>query len=340
MLNHLGVNVSFRLSFGLGMLWVCVGTGCTTWFFDRIEDSSSGGTGGSSTGSVSGSTPTTAQDVGTDSVVAEMSGSGGLTASDSQQSSTSSTNDSADSSNPNPTVVSEGETVTSGATTSTGDPSVGMEEDGPGMDPVGDPVPDCSPESSTHVIIDGDVNNCVSRSFVRFVFVTSEVFAGDLGEYDHPDKICDDFAQKSPNNRRLSGLFKAWIDPIEDMEEPDVNNNPYFYVKYDPTEIDKPGKVIINNNVLKVSAGLKLPLERRINVTESAALLYDIEAGHAWTGIWSDGTPTGLNCQNWSDVLEHYGTVGSVSDINKWADDGDSYCAFLHRIYCIQQGPI
>jgi hypothetical protein len=170
----------------------------------------------------------------------------------------------------------------------------------------------------------------------KYVFVTEEVFDGDLetagGGYsglEGADNICNDLAYYAG----LGGVWKAWLsdsttDAIDRIDDVGpwylLDGTEVFYDKYD------------------LVYGPFAP----ININEYGTTSYGNIA--VWTGTLYDGTGSFDNCLDWSDNFIFEGSDGDLlSDTDCWTEADGSYacdyvpdtqgCDQTLALYCIEQ---
>jgi len=179
------------------------------------------------------------------------------------------------------------------------------------------------------------------------VFITEDMFQGDLGGFDGADRICQDEADRAG----LAGTFKAWLwgstenasAQLSGLREeyPDrMLHRAVPYVRVDGTPIAASWSEFSDP---WHTHGME------INVTAAGNLVSDDEV--VWTGaVRTDYEPRTHHCNDWTDNTANYdgraGTVNVGSRSNPpspydggrdWTDLGEMACNLTARLYCVQQ---
>jgi len=160
------------------------------------------------------------------------------------------------------------------------------------------------------------------------VFVTSTLYAGNLGSAYEADNKCQLRAQAAG----LSGYYKAWVsDSTIDAKYrivDDVSDRVKFVL------VD--GITTVAENPTDLSDGT---IQNAINKDEygNSAVLTPV---YVWTGTYATGDETSNNCSNWTTSDSSYnGDVGSLVDTSSWWSKA-SYslynCSGNYRLYCFQ----
>ena len=172
-------------------------------------------------------------------------------------------------------------------------------------------------------------NNLRCPSFCdcsKKVFISSEVYSGNLGGLLGADAICQGLADSAG----IGGTFKAWLssgtnDPIHRF-----NHSFYPYVRVD-------GALVANNwNDLVNTISLRNP----INVTELGETLQDASV---WTNTYQNGATSHSQsnpCNSWTDGTYNYNAImiGSASQTNAyWSYGYGGNCVGPAHLYCFQQ---
>jgi len=159
-----------------------------------------------------------------------------------------------------------------------------------------------------------------------YVFVTGELYVGDLGGLTGADAIC----QAEADEAGLDGRYKAWVsDATAGPNTRFIKNNvPYLLV--DRTRVALDWDDLMDGMI-------EHPIDLRAN-------------GQQYTGstVWSntrwDGSPSNRlgnplldSCEDWQ-MVEVTGNVGNVGDLRRWSDAGKAVdCHLATGIYCFQQ---
>jgi hypothetical protein len=180
----------------------------------------------------------------------------------------------------------------------------------------------------------------------RFVFVTSEVYSGDLGGLSGADAKCSAHAMAG----WLGGTYKAWLSDASASPNIrfDTNGGPYLLVD----------NVVIANNWDELTSGsLRHPIDLNESggaapdaVFESANGCGPTVAGAAaaasvWSGSWSTGDHWGSAgyCDGWTNANSTLVAFGHHSAVDSaWAgacsaSGGPGACSAKAPLYCFQQ---
>ncbi len=153
------------------------------------------------------------------------------------------------------------------------------------------------------------------------VFVTSQLFEGNLGGLAGADALCNSLAAAAGR----SEPFVAWL--ADSSQHPagrfDQDGGPYRL--YD-------GTVIADDWADLIDGALDAPIDRTEMGPASGAI-------RAWTNVQSNGTSAGSShCADWSSDSA-LGRVGdrTASD-GTWTDkEVDFFCGSLARLYCFEE---
>jgi hypothetical protein len=166
----------------------------------------------------------------------------------------------------------------------------------------------------------GGPNRCVVDKFYgyqpqtddcRLIFVTTEVFTGNLGGSDQADKICQGIAEVV--NLWNPTAYRAFISDISRITHSSV---PYFNLKA--------AMVAENWNAL-----ISQPLNRAIRFDQFQHIVS--APFQVWTGFVED-------CKGWtSSSSSARGTHGLSNTIDVWEDNGELSCSKKAHLYCIEE---
>lgn len=172
----------------------------------------------------------------------------------------------------------------------------------------------------------------------KFVFITSGVYAGDLGGIAGADSKCQELAESE--DAGLPGRYKAWLasssadSPVTRFTR---SLSPYVLVN---------GTIVADNWHDLTDSSLDHP----IDLDETGAYV----GGFAWTNVFSFGEvayhpssdemgqpPVGgsRTCGMWSsESPDGSGSYGSSDSQNsQWTYSDISDCASQNHLYCVQQ---
>lgn len=187
-----------------------------------------------------------------------------------------------------------------------------------------------------------DVIELLDRT-VRFVFVTSQTFDGDLvsaaaalesSEFEGTDGILagDYICQYLAENADvpLPGTYMAWLSDA--TRSPSSRFDTSFtgpYVLTTGTAIAYDWADLIDGS-----------LNASIYYDENAISMYPI-AAHAWTNTFSIGTPGGSSgCISWTSAESSLPSslVGYTNSYgSQWTNNGSETCDWSFHLYCFQQ---
>jgi hypothetical protein len=171
-------------------------------------------------------------------------------------------------------------------------------------------------------------NNLPCPSFCdcsKKVFISSEVYSGNLGGLLGADAICQGLADSAG----IGGTFKAWLSSGNDDPIKRFKHSIYQYVRVD-------GALVANNWSDLVDSTISNP----INVTELGETLQD---ALVWTNTYANGATfnyQAIPCNSWTDGTYNYGVhmIGSASQTNDyWTYGYGGNCVGPSHLYCFQQ---
>ncbi|MFH1399309.1 MAG: dockerin type I domain-containing protein [Candidatus Woesearchaeota archaeon] len=193
----------------------------------------------------------------------------------------------------------------------------------------------CCNSNSDIVMLDATKNLVCSEKPKEplLVFVSSQVYNGNLGGLSGADAKCNALAKQAG----LTGSFKAWFSD----QSVDVKDR--FTVKDKPYVL-KNGKPVANDfaDILSCSPSCLL---NKINITEKG-LAAPTTISSVWTGTASTGAKIGAdgnsNCKSWTQSSNSYtGQVGSYAAINgEWTSKTKYQCNLQFSLYCFEDTPI
>ena len=179
-------------------------------------------------------------------------------------------------------------------------------------------------------IIDDDEcpNDCGGYS--RIVFVSSQMFDGNLGGLLGADAQCQALASAAG----LSGTYMAWLSTVGESPSTRMTQSPDPYVRVDGVEVAPNWAGLVDGT-----------LSAPINVTElggPAPIGNTTCAGGGFPTVWSatnsNGTSAGNACANWTSTAGS-GLWGQAdvtdSTWTNWCSGG--ICSWVSPIYCVEQ---
>ncbi|MDC0668748.1 hypothetical protein [Nannocystis radixulma] len=173
---------------------------------------------------------------------------------------------------------------------------------------------------------DGNLGcNIACKYSLRYVFVTSQVYRGDLlAGLAGADQLCMDLAA---GNGGLQGRrFVAWLSTSTAHAADRVGASDYPFLRLDDA-------IIANNSGDLLDAAILAP----INIDETKMPIAGVD--QVWTGTEADGQVTSLNtlCADWTGGdMGRYGSASALT--SQWTDAGLTDCVKEARLYCFQAG--
>jgi cysteine-rich repeat protein len=186
----------------------------------------------------------------------------------------------------------------------------------------------------------GCADDCKAEE--RLVFVTSDVFTGNMNKSDGEDKsglsLADKRCTDIANNAGLDGPYIAWLS--DDMSPAEMRFDKMFTGVYRlrPNAMSNPQD---NTIVAAGWNGLIMGLSHPININESGTLTE--------VNVWTGTTPSGMatppvdmkdqNCGSWTSTdFADDGAFGVSSQTNdQWTEANESACNAESALYCFQQ---
>jgi cysteine-rich repeat protein len=221
-----------------------------------------------------------------------------------------------------------------------GDPGDG---DGDSGDGDGDPQPECGNGvvEADEVCDDGNANDdvctntCAWGPATRIVFVTSEIYTGNLGGLAGADAKCQSLADAAG----LPGNYMAWLSTGASSPSTRFMQSPNPYVLVNGTkvaddwadltdeEIDHPIDTDQAGNPSPEGVGLPCRNETRVVFTSTF-----------WDGTDLVG-PLDGDCQGWTTSSGSWlTTLARTTRVNPWSHGCNGpFCADSAGLYCFQQ---
>jgi cysteine-rich repeat protein len=178
--------------------------------------------------------------------------------------------------------------------------------------------------------VDGDGCSPSCMALTKRVFVTSEMYNGNLGGLAGADQACQDLADAAA----LSGTYMAWISTNEGSPSTRFTQSPTPYALVDGTQIAPNWAGLIDGT-----------LDAGITLTESGepAPVGDTScAGGGFKTVWSstsiNGTFSSASCNNFTSTVGSglWGQAGLTnSSWTSWCSGGN--CTWVSPLYCFQQ---
>lgn len=168
---------------------------------------------------------------------------------------------------------------------------------------------------------------CTRQFIGKIVFVTSEIYNGNLGGLSGADSICQGLA----DTVGLSGTFKAWLSDDTSYPEARFVHSTGAYILVNGTPIAESWTDLIDGDLIN-------PISR-----DEHGTFVDSEV---WTATLSDGGPGDVGdtieyCDNWTSDNYNYKAITGLSTAKDsiWtaAILAGRQCDWGFRLYCIEQ---
>ncbi len=167
------------------------------------------------------------------------------------------------------------------------------------------------------------------------IFVTSELYWGDLGGLAGADAKCQSLADKAG----LTGTFKAWLGTFEVPAIDRLYQSPGRYKRVDG--------VVVADNFEQLMNG---PLQAHVTIAETGESIDELDAikDEWWTHrvFWSGGAepyvaPSDGNCADWTSPSQEYMGITTSFTSHYGGGYGNSYgahsCNHHLALLCVQQ---
>jgi len=173
---------------------------------------------------------------------------------------------------------------------------------------------------------DSDMCNSSCTIVYKTVFVTSQVYSGNLGGLAGADAKCSQLAEAAG----LPGEeYIAWLSDSETSASERLPHDAGNYILVNGTPVAKDWDDLTKGTI-----------SGKINLDEN----FDSHASYVWTNTKLDGqirhTAPGYNCNNWmSGDSSNYGGLGSSNYNDKYWTERSliSFCDNTFRLYCFEK---
>lgn len=153
------------------------------------------------------------------------------------------------------------------------------------------------------------------------VFVTSEMFDGNIDGLDGADARCTAAAEAA----KLTGTWSAWVAVTARSATSQLPKAGEWYL-VDGTFVTDRARLADTSVAKPLDVAIHLD-ERGANVEESA-----------WTGAGVAGAPAEKNCDNWTANTDFTGGTGSTKAVDVgWTSAATPSCAEKHHLYCFEK---
>lgn len=191
----------------------------------------------------------------------------------------------------------------------------------------GDGHVDDGEECDDGLLADGCSSSCKPY---RTVFVTSEVFTGDLGGLAGADAKCQEAAAAA----KLPGNFQAWLSTSDTSPVTKSVHSSIPYQLVDGTEVASSWGDLVDGAIsapIAVSEKGGPPGKGLHSCIPSDMVV-------VWTNTKEIGTPVGeYHCDNWSTAASGEGGTGRVGPVNSgWTSNCIAGCQSQAALYCVE----
>jgi hypothetical protein len=173
--------------------------------------------------------------------------------------------------------------------------------------------------------------SCVAGHCASRVFVTSQLFDGNLGGLAGADQKCQALADAAG----LGGEFRAWLSDVNTPITARFQPSQGRYVRID-------GVVIANNwSELALGTALKEPVSVDETGASPSASVTPTTSPYAWTGQGTEPNSNVSYCADWtSSSVDESGLIGSFKRTDAWQKLGAAAdCAIDLHLYCVEVVP-
>jgi hypothetical protein len=191
--------------------------------------------------------------------------------------------------------------------------------------------PTLAQRADDHVedVVSGVVPLCGIYS--KCVFVTYELFDGDIGGLDGADAECQAAADRLGANPALQGkTFKAWLSDSTTDARDRLYHAVVPYRLVDGTQIAADW-----NDLIDGSLDNPIDVNETHNITPAPP--------EVWTATYPDGTYSEWNfeppCADWTTAHIDSGAAAGRADMTDdgWTHLGVASCSFPQHLYCFEQ---
>ena len=165
------------------------------------------------------------------------------------------------------------------------------------------------------------LNAMASTIVGKRVFVTSNLYNGDLGGNDGANAICN----KHATDAGLEGWYKAWLSDGRTHLAKSFSNHSMPYVRTDGVQVSVNFDGLLDGNI-----------DAAIDRDEFGREL-EPKWG-AWTGTKENGRSERKHCKKWTNSDSADGFHGcSSSSSYAWSSCGQNNCSNDYALYCVEQ---
>ena len=166
------------------------------------------------------------------------------------------------------------------------------------------------------------------RDAPHLVFVTSEIYDGNLGIFSGADFKCNELASAAG----LPGIYKAWI--VAQTASPHQVVASRFFRSSGPYLLVD-GTIVATDWDDLTDGSLLVP----INISETG----EVRSVEVWSNVAADGTQLGPDpsdsCNDWNESLATFdGNTGSSTETGPgWTNHSNDTCDQQNALYCVGQ---
>ncbi len=185
---------------------------------------------------------------------------------------------------------------------------------------------------------DVDVTNTDNDFSSKRVFVTAELYTGNLGGLAGADAKC----QAAATGAGLSGTYKAWLSSTTESAGARLTHHTGAYVLTTGTVVANSWTDLTDNNLI---SGINRTQTGALS-TATAGFMCGLRSV-TWTGTYANGNAAGAQflCSNWTTTTgdsgggSWWGNADATSTNWSWACyyGGTSACAQQAALYCLEQ---
>jgi hypothetical protein len=180
---------------------------------------------------------------------------------------------------------------------------------------------------------------CIAGACPRRVFVSSQLYSGNLGGVAGGDAKCQALADAA----NLGGTYLAWLSTTS-AAAPSRFHGALNWAYVLPT-----GTIIANNLAELLASGPKKQIDITEKMTQGPAGTASFMCAVSATGIvvWTDtldsgviasGTQVGFDdCTGWTSEGADNTFVGDAGTTNAWSAQCQAHCSGMAALYCFEQ---
>lgn len=171
--------------------------------------------------------------------------------------------------------------------------------------------------------------NCLKE--FRRVFITSQVFTGNLGGLAGADQKCQDAADSAG----LPGLYKAWLSVASESPTERFVHSPVPYRQVDGVEVASDWTDLVDGNI---EAGIFVS-ELNGPPGKGVHSCLPMEIVPVWTGTGESGMmiPGDYFCDNWNSLSGQGFSGRAGSTDSQWTQFCTATCQDQAALYCVEQ---